>query len=74
MTISEQWTAFLSGYWMREPPTKPGYYPVEGIACGEPAGCVPSKLVIVYGQLPPPKGRGLKERDATSDQQDQTID
>ena len=48
------WDDFLCGHWTRECPTKPGYYPVEGVSCGDPVGIVPSKTVIAYnnqGQL-----------------------
>lgn len=49
-----RWQQFLLGYWTLERPTKPGHYPVCGIACSSVSGVVPSETVVVFdknGQL-----------------------
>lgn len=54
MTLSDRWALFLGGHWTRERPTKPGYYPVEAVTCGDQDGVVPSLTVLAYddhGQL-----------------------
>jgi hypothetical protein len=42
------WERFLGGHWTRVRPTKPGYYPVEGVACGQLPGKAPSTTVLAY--------------------------
>jgi hypothetical protein len=46
--MEHEWKLFLSGYWTRERPTKPGLYVVEGVGGGEPRGVSLSKTIFAY--------------------------
>ena len=46
--VAFAWATFLDGHWTREKPRRPGYYPVQGVGCGEVDGSTPSVLVIAY--------------------------